>query len=329
MKIGFDSSAATFAGTYCPHLVKMLAKYAPEHEYVVDKVARGRVDIYHSFTTPVAQGLPVRGVRRVVTVRDLNFLRFPQMYGLFDRLIRIRLYKQSCRTASCVIALNREAKEELVERLGIDRRKIEVFLPLGVHPPSAHVAETECETVRRKYALPSRYILTVGVPESRRNLIEIFDALRNSGAASALVVCGRRTAYSDFLLRYARATGDAWRIAFVYEPSPTDLPAVFRMAEAYVAVPDPKVQASVLPIVEAMRSGVPVVLADTPAHRETAADAAVYVDVDDEAELAGALKSVLCDERFRSCLVEREKARAELFSEYAVVRRLADIYSSL
>ncbi len=329
MKIGFDSVPETLPGTYCRHLVKILAKYAPEHEYLVDEELRGEADIYHSFTSPLAQGFRMRGTRRVVTVRDLNFLRFPQMYTLFDRMVRLRLYKRSCRTAACVIALNRGAKEELSERLGIDRRKIEVMLPLGVHPPVASAGEAECERVRRKYALPACYVLAVGVPESRRNLLEVFDALRSSGADCALVVCGRRTAYADFLMKYARATGAAERIEFVYEPALDDLPAVFRMAEAYVSVPDPDVETSVLPLVEAMRSGVPLVLSDTPLHRETAADAAVYVEAGDEAALAAALKSVLYDESFRACLAERERLRAELFSEYAVARRLMDIYSSL
>lgn len=329
MKIGFDSVPAALPGTYCQHLVKILAKYAPEHEYVVDEEMREEVDIYHSFTSPLTQGFRMRGTRRVVTVHDLNFLRFPQMYTLFDRMVRLRLYKRSCRSAACVIALSRRAGEELSERLGIDRRKIEVMLPLGVHPPIASAGEQACETVRRKYSLPERYVLAVGVPESRRNLLETFEALRSSDADCALVVCGRRTVYSDFLMKYARATGGAGRIEFVYEPALADLPALFRMAEAYVSVPDPEVETSPLPLVEAMRSGVPAVLSDTPLHRETAADAAVYVEAGDEAALTAALKSVLCGGEFRASLVRRERARAEIFSEHAVAQRLMDIYSSL
>lgn len=329
MKIGFDSPPAAFPGTYCQHLVKILAKYAPEHEYVVGEEGLEGVDIYHSFTSVPSQGPRPRGARSVVTVPDLNFLRYPQMYTFYDRLFRIRLYKRSCRSAERLIALNRRAKDELSERLGIDSRKIEVVLPLGVHPPVPKFDREDCEVIRRKYSLPDRYVLTIGVPESRRNLLGIFDALRDSGTDCALVVCGRRTSYSDFLIKYARATGGAEQLEFVYEPALADLPAIFRMAEAYVAMAAPEAEVSILPVVEAMRSGVPVVLSDTLQHRETAAEAGVYVPVGDETELSETLKKVLEDEGFRRCLTERERVRAELFSEYAVAQRLMDIYTSL
>lgn len=329
MKIGFDSPPAAFPGTYCQHLVKILAKYAPEHEYLVDEEGLKGVDIYHSFMSVPSQGLCPRGVRRVVTVADLNFLRYPKMYTFYDRLFRIRLYKRSCRSAERLIAMNRRAKDELSERLGIDSRKIEVVLPLGVHPPVPEIDHDECESIRRKYSLPDRYVMTIGVPESRRNLLGVFDALRDSGTGCALVVCGRRTSYSDFLMKYARATGGAEQLEFVYEPALADLPAIFRMAEVYVAMVAPEVEVSILPVVEAMRSGIPIVLSDTPLHRETAAEAGVYVPADDETELSETLKKLLSDEGFRNCLVERERVRAELFSEYAVAQRLMDIYTSL
>ncbi len=36
MKIGFEETPAAPAGTYSRHLAKLLAEYAPEHEYIVD-----------------------------------------------------------------------------------------------------------------------------------------------------------------------------------------------------------------------------------------------------------------------------------------------------
>lgn len=329
MKIGFDSVPEALPGTYCGRLVEILSEYAPEHEYVVGGEPDDEADVYHSSASPLARGVRLRGARRVVTVRDLNFLRYPRMYTFFDRMVRLRLYRRSCRSAACVIALSRGAKEELAERLGIDPRKIEVLLPLGVHPPAAPAGEAECEAVRRKYGLPGRYVLAVGVPEVRLRLVEIFDAVRDSDAGCALVVCGRRTGYSDFLSEYARATGGAGRIEFVYESAPADLPALMRMAEAYVSMSDPEVGTSLRPLVEAMRSGVPAVLSDTPLHRETAADAAVYAASGDEAALCGALRSVLCDKEFRACLAGRGRVRSEIFSERAVARRLSEIYGSL
>ena len=144
-----------------------------------------------------------------------------------------------------------------------------------------------------------------------------------------VVVCGRRTAYADFLLGYARERHMAARVDFIYELSPEDLPALFRLARTFVYLPDAEIEASIVPVVEALRAGLPMVLSDTRLNREAAGDAAVYVDPEAVGEVAAALENVLWDETFRSEMRRREGRRAELFSEYAVARRLIDIYSSL
>ena len=144
-----------------------------------------------------------------------------------------------------------------------------------------------------------------------------------------VVVCGRRTAYADFLLGYARERHMAARVDFIYELSPEDLPALFRLARTFVYLPDAEIEASIVPVVEALRAGLPMVLSDTRLNREAAGDAAVYVDPEAVGEVAAALENVLWDETFRSEMRRRERRRAELFSEYAVARRLIDIYTSL
>ena len=176
-------------------------------------------------------------------------------------------------------------------------------------------------------------------PAGRERVRPAAGTARSGGAGTAgrpplpqrvgVVVCGRRTAYADFLLGYARERHMAARVDFIYELSPEDLPALFRLARTFVYLPDAEIEASIVPVVEALRAGLPMVLSDTRLNREAAGDAAVYVDPEAVGEVAAALENVLWDETFRSEMRRREGRRAELFSEYAVARRLIDIYSSL
>lgn len=329
MKIGFDAASPSVPATYSQHLAKLLVKYAPQHEYVVDVKPDEGVDVYHSCKLTLPLSVRMQGARSVITVTNLNFLRYPHMYSFFDRMVRLRMYRYTCRTADCLITLNRRTKEELSERLRIDERKIKVCLPLAVHPPVENSNEKQAETIRRKYELPRRFVLMIGVMEPRHNLLDAVEAMLEIPEDIGLVICGRKTPYSDFLMGYARTAGIASRVEFVYEPTPADLPVLFRMAEAFVYIPDASAEASILPVAEALRSGIPLVLSDIPVHREAAADAAVYVAPGDAEELASALGCVLGDEAFRRALVDKELARAELFSEWAVAQRLIDIYSSL
>lgn len=76
MKIGFEDTPAAPAGTYSRHLAELLAEYAPEHEYIVDGARYKEFDLYHGFRP----GLPLpllRKIPSVMTVHNLNFLRYP------------------------------------------------------------------------------------------------------------------------------------------------------------------------------------------------------------------------------------------------------------
>lgn len=329
MKIGLDTTPVTPRGTYCQHLARVLARYAPEHEYFVDEEAYRNIDLYHGFKSSLPLAVHLRRVPSVMTVQNLNFLRYPQLYTLSERLIALRLYRRALRQARRVITVSIPAREELSERLSIDPSKIEVMMPLAASVPGGDPLQAELEHVKRKYSLPERFVLMLGTVEPRHNHEVVLDALLDSQSPAGVVVCGRRTTYSDFLLGYARARHMATRVDFLYELAPADLPALFRLARVFAYLPDADAEASIVPVVEALRAGLPLVLSDTHINREAAGDAAAYVRPEALGEVTAALKNALDDESWRMAMQERERRRAELFSEYAVAQRLMDIYSSL
>ena len=176
MKIGFEETPAAPAGTYSRHLAKLLAEYAPEHEYIVDGARYKELDLYHGFRP----GLPLPLLRRipsVMTVDNLNFLRYPHLYSLPERLVLLRLYRRMLRSASRVITVNRDAREELSDRLRIDPGRIEVVMPLAARMPQNPPDGAELEGVRRKYALPRDFVLMLGTVEPRHNQEVLFEAL--------------------------------------------------------------------------------------------------------------------------------------------------------
>lgn len=329
MKIGLDTAPVSSRGSYFQHLAKVLANYAPEHEYVVDSKHRGRVDLYHGFKSSLPLSVHLGRVPAVMTVPNLNFLRYPRLYSLSERLVALRLYRRALRQAQRVITVSTPAREELSERLSIDPAKIEVMMPLAARVPQDPPLQAELEHTRRKYGLPEQFILMLGTVEPRHNHEIVLDALSAADSAVGVVVCGRRTAYSDFLLGYARERHLATRVEFIYELTPADLPALFRLARVFAYLPDAEAEASIVPVVEALRAGLPMVLSDTPVNREAAGNAAAYVHPEALGEVAAALENALCDDSWRRTMRQRERRRAELFSEYAVAERLMQIYTSL
>ena len=312
MKIGLDTAPAALRGTYFQHLASVLARYAPEHEYIIGAEVNDGVDLYHGFRSSLPLSVHLRRVPSVMTVPNLNFLRYPHLYTFAERLFVLTLYRRALRRAGRVITVSTPAREELSERLNIDPSKIEVMVPLAVPAPRGNPSQAELEHVRRKYALPEHFILMIGTVEPRHNHQAVFAALADAASPAGVVVCGRRTAWSDYLLGYARARRIAARVDFIYELTPSDLPALFRLARVFAYLP-----------------GLPMVLSDTQVNREAAGEAAAYVRPEARGEVLAALENALEDVSWRRTMQERERRRAELFSEYAVAERLMQIYTSL
>ena len=76
-----------------------------------------------------------------------------------------------------MITVNRDAREELSDRLRIDPGRIEVVMPLAVRMPQNPPDGAELEGVRRKYALPRDFVLMLGTVEPRHNQEVLFEAL--------------------------------------------------------------------------------------------------------------------------------------------------------
>ena len=102
MKIGLDTAPAALRETYFQHLASVMARYAPEHEYVIGTEANDGVDLYHGFRSSLPLSVHLRRVPSVMTVPNLNFLRYPHLYTFAERLFVLTLYRRALRPArSC------------------------------------------------------------------------------------------------------------------------------------------------------------------------------------------------------------------------------------
>jgi len=95
MKIGLDTAPAALRGTYFQHLASVLARYAPEHEYIIGAEVNDGVDLYHGFRSSLPLSVHLRRVPSVMTVPNLNFLRYPHLYTFAERLFVLTLYRRA------------------------------------------------------------------------------------------------------------------------------------------------------------------------------------------------------------------------------------------
>src|SRR6202035_4562680 len=116
--------------------------------------ARAGVDLLHS----LASTAPLRGhFRRVVTVHDLIYARFPEAHsGLREKGMKV-LVPWAARRSDRVIADSQNTRSDLIELLGVRSERIDV-VPLGLGRVRREPALAERD-VRARFGLGERRVV--------------------------------------------------------------------------------------------------------------------------------------------------------------------------
>jgi len=292
----------------------------------------GRVDLFHApdFTLP-----PVLRARTLVTVHDLSFLRLPECFP--DGLLRYlkAAVPRAIRRADHVISDSHNTRRDLMELLGTPGAEITV-IHSGVEPrfrPMTGEADGETlAAVRRKYALPQPFILSVGTIQPRKNFARLIDAFAMLNSQFAirnlhLVIAGGKGWLYEKVFERVKALGLEGRVHFPGFVDDVDLPALYNLAGLF-AFPS-LYEGFGLPPLEAMACGVPVVCSRVSSLPEVVGDAALTVDPLDVTGLAEAMRQAIEDETLRASLVARGSQRAVTFTWSKAAEELLTVYSSI
>ena len=91
------------------------------------QLAKEKIDIYHGLSNEIPVGIERTGVKSIVTIHDLIFMRLPHLYSPLDRRIYEKKVRNAVRNADRLIAISRQTKEDLRELFGADEEKIRVL----------------------------------------------------------------------------------------------------------------------------------------------------------------------------------------------------------
>jgi glycosyltransferase involved in cell wall biosynthesis len=244
--------------------------------------------------------------RRVVTVHDLTYKRFPL---LLQRETLHNLERQMLReiaVADAVISVSEATRRDLLASYSIDPRRV-VTIHSGIAPAP--------EPDQRVRPLPARYLLFVSTIEPRKNLsvlLDAFESLKSRGQYDgSLVVVGKIGWKSEAVVARMRKSRWAGAIHHLDYLDAGALSSVYERAEVFVF---PSIYEGFgFPLLEAMQHGVPTIAALTSSLPEVGGDATIYFDPASAAELAAAIGRVTSDPVLRSSLVRKGRERVELF----------------
>ena len=257
-------------------------------------------DVLHcpTFRAPVRSPVPL-----VVTFHDLAVLRHPGTFNPWTRRYSRAFLPRVAHAAARVIAVSEFTAGELVDLLGVPKKKIRV-IPNAVGPPFTAAGD----------AAEGDYVLAVSTLEPRKNLGRLIEGFRRADLNGyELRVVGAR-GWGE--VEPVQSDGVRW----LGEVSDDELARLYRGARcaAYVSL----YEGFGLPVLEAMACGTPVVTADLPPIREFARGV-VKIDPRDADAIAAGLGEALAhgDELGRE---GREAAAA--YDWGRVARETIDVY---
>jgi glycosyltransferase involved in cell wall biosynthesis len=281
------------------------------------------LDIFHGLSNELPLG--IRGIKTVVTIHDIIFMRYPKYYKLADRIIYRIKFKYACRKADTIIAASECTRQDIISFFHIPEQKIKVVyqgcLPIFNDPPD----EGKMEEVTGKYRLPQRFMLNVGTVEERKNLLLIVKAMKELPGDIHLVAIGKPTTYQLQVEKYARKSGLATRLHILNNIDSNELPVIYRMAELFIY---PSLfEGFGIPLVEALTCGLPVIAATGSCLEEAGGPESVYIDPKNEAALAVQIASLLDDKERRLRMADAGKEYVKRFSGERIASDIIAVYS--
>ena len=292
-----------------------------------DWFAGGRADLLHAtdFVLP-----PASARRRVVTVHDLAFVRYPDaaMPSLHRYLNTV--VPRSVQRADHLIADSQHTANDLQELWGIPGERISVVQ--GAVDRSHFQPETDpnaLQTVRAKYAIGERpFILGLSKLQPRKNfarLIRAYAAAREEATLPhRLVIGGSKGWPYEEIFATVQGLGLEEDVIFPGFVDDADLPALFSAAD-FFAYPS-LYEGFGLPILEAQACGAPVLTGDNSCLPEAGGDGALYVDAGSVESIAAGIVRLATDGAYRRALAEAGAANARKFTWERSAQQLLHAY---
>ena len=294
---------------------------------IVKQLLEDKVQIYHGLSGELPLGLRNSGIKSVVTIHDLIFLRHPEYYHWFDRKMYTWKFHQTIKQADSIIAVSECTKRDILEFGKIDPEKISVIYQ-SCNPKFTNMpTEGEMEATVKKYDLPKRYLLCVGTIEERKNLMLAVKSLSLLPEDIHLVAVGKKTKYADKVMETADKTGVSHRLHLLSGVSDDELNVIYKKAEVFVY--PSRYEGFGIPIIEAIFCGLPVVASTGSCLEEAGGPDCLYVNPDDSEGMAAAIMQLLNNEEERKKRITSSLEYVQKYKGTNIANAVIEVYEEL
>ena len=296
-------------------------------------------------------------IKLVTTIHDVSFARFPEYIRWKDRMLLKKYIPKSLKRADKIITVSNFSKEEIEniygDILGIDEAASKKENEAANQPEAAadkvitiyngvdekrfkekrYFDKSFLERLQAKYKLGERYIFHVSSLQPRKNVPALLEAFKkylqqSKDPKTNLIIGGAKGYnYDENIEKVMRDLTLRQRVKMIGYVRDDELPALYAGSSLYVS---PSLYEGFdLPLLEEMRSGVPILASYGSCHEEIIQDVGLMEDPFDVPAFAEKIDRALNDQQLRKYLIMLGKKRAKKFSWEKCAKETLELYEQL
>lgn len=252
--------------------------------------------------------------RKIITIHDLSFCRYPEFYSLKRRLWhRIINIKKLLENFDTIVAVSKNTKRDIIELCNVPEEKIKIIYP-GVSRQCRQIENDNTQnihfaSVRKKYNLPEKFILYLGTLEPRKNvegIINAYNKLRSREPKLKnyqLIIAGGQGWKSRNIFKVHQKSKYKNDIKFLGYVDHGDKAELYNLADVFVY--PSFYEGFGFPLLEAMACGCPIVTSSVSSLPEVVDNAAIMINPYNVSEIAEAITIILKNNELKQGLVEK------------------------
>lgn len=325
------------------HQYKKFLPFAYSHVLVTAFLGKDKLDIFHAPSGILPY--TYHGTS-VITIHDLAIYKHPEWFpdGRISKNVSTKmLVPKAVDAVNKIIAPSESTKNDIMELFSVNPQKI-VVIPEGVDlpkDPESQEFKDLMNIVKEKYNISRPFFLTLGTLEPRKNIGLTLRALKQILEEMPEILRGK-----EFLIAGVKG----WNYQTVFDlineindkaekkidhklvrylgylPHRDKFPL---MALSIFFVFPTLYEGFGLPVLEALRLGIPVITSNVSSVPEITGDAAFLINPEDPDSMKDALRKFLRNSALLEEYSEKGKLRSLKFTWEETARKTIEVYKSL